>query len=149
MQEPKDKRTTAYKEWKQSKGLGDTIEKITEATGVKKVVKAIFGDDCGCNERKEKLNDKFPYKRRPQRCFTELLYRKYKAYRERRTLNLWKQLDIDTIIDCYSHVFAIQYHSKDLCRSCAGSGKILFKLSKELDIIFETYEKDMQDLKTK
>lgn len=40
---PKDKRTKAYKEWKAKydsapKGLGDTIEKITTATGIKKAV---------------------------------------------------------------------------------------------------------------
>tara|TARA_Y100000593_G_C4229422_1_gene296170 strand:+ start:457 stop:603 length:147 start_codon:yes stop_codon:yes gene_type:complete len=46
-----------------SKGLGDTIEKITEATGIKKVVEKIVGDDCGCNKRKEKLNKIFPYKK--------------------------------------------------------------------------------------
>ena len=43
-----------------SKGLGDTIEKITTATGIKKVVDTISnitGKDCGCNERKEKLNN--------------------------------------------------------------------------------------------
>ena len=36
----------------QSSGLGDTVEKITEATGIKKAVKFIAGEDCGCNERK-------------------------------------------------------------------------------------------------
>lgn len=46
---------------KKSSGLGDTIEKITEATGIKKAVKAIVGEDCGCDERKEKLNKLFPY----------------------------------------------------------------------------------------
>ncbi len=45
-----------------SKGLGDTIEKIAEATGIKKIVKKIAGDDCGCNKRKEKLNKILPYK---------------------------------------------------------------------------------------
>ena len=45
-----------------SKGLGDTIEKITEATGIKKIVTKTFGNDCGCNERKETLNKMFPYK---------------------------------------------------------------------------------------
>ena len=45
----------------QSKGLGDTIEKITESTGIKRIVKTIAGDDCGCDERKEKLNNLFPY----------------------------------------------------------------------------------------
>jgi hypothetical protein len=43
-----------------SKGLGDTIEKFTTATGVKKVVdiiSEITGKDCGCYGRKEKLNN--------------------------------------------------------------------------------------------
>ena len=44
-----------------SKGLGDTVEKITEKTGIKKLVKFIAGDDCGCEERKEKLNKLFSY----------------------------------------------------------------------------------------
>jgi NAD(P)H-nitrite reductase large subunit len=50
---------------RKSKGLGDTIEQITEATGIKKVVEAISeatGVDCGCGERKELLNKLFPYK---------------------------------------------------------------------------------------
>jgi len=49
----------------ESKGLGDTIEKITTVTGIKKVVtivtKAVGIDDCGCEKRKEKLNEIFPY----------------------------------------------------------------------------------------
>ena len=47
-----------------SKGLGDTIEKITKATGIKKVVdkaSKVTGKDCGCNKRKETLNKLFPY----------------------------------------------------------------------------------------
>ena len=48
----------------ESKGLGDTIEKITKATGIKKVVDTvnkITGNDCGCEERKDQLNKQFPY----------------------------------------------------------------------------------------
>ena len=65
-----DKRTKAYKEWKakfdkdnenKSKGLGDTVAKITKATGIKKVVKFIAGEDCGCDARKAKLNELFRY----------------------------------------------------------------------------------------
>jgi len=45
-----------------SKGLGDTIEKITKATGIKKVVEAVAGKKyCGCNKRKQNLNERFPY----------------------------------------------------------------------------------------
>lgn len=50
---------------RKSKGLGDTIEKITEATGIKKVVEAVSeatGIDCGCEGRKDLLNKLFSYK---------------------------------------------------------------------------------------
>jgi len=47
-----------------SKGLGDTIEKITKATGIKKVVDVVskvVKKDCGCGARKNTLNRLFPY----------------------------------------------------------------------------------------
>lgn len=47
-----------------SKGLGDTIEKITTATGIKKAVDAVSKvtkKPCGCGKRKDKLNKMFPY----------------------------------------------------------------------------------------
>jgi len=47
-----------------SKGLGDTIEKITKATGIKAVVDKLPGG-CGCTKRKEALNKVFPYKQKP------------------------------------------------------------------------------------
>ena len=60
---------------RRKKGLGDTIEAITEATGIKKAVEVfseITGLDCGCNERKEKLNKLFPY--RKTECLNETDY---------------------------------------------------------------------------
>ena len=42
-----------------SQGLGDTIAKLAEATGVAKVVakiEAVTGVDCGCHGRREALN---------------------------------------------------------------------------------------------
>ena len=69
-----DKRTKAYKESQKSKGLGDTIEKIAEVTGVKKATKFLFGEDCGCDERKEKLNKMFPYSKKPE-CLKQKEYK--------------------------------------------------------------------------
>jgi len=46
-----------------SKGLGDSVEKITKATGIKSFVNKLLGKDCGCKERKKKLNKFFPYKK--------------------------------------------------------------------------------------
>ena len=51
---------------KKSKGLGDSIEKVTKATGIKSLAeiasKAMGYKDCGCNKRKNWLNKQFPYK---------------------------------------------------------------------------------------
>ena len=48
-----------------SKGLGDSIEKITKATGIKTLAelaaKVTNKNDCGCGKRKKMLNDWFPY----------------------------------------------------------------------------------------
>lgn len=48
-----------------SKGLGDDIHKVTTALKIDRVAKKIANlmgkDDCGCNQRKEKLNQLFPY----------------------------------------------------------------------------------------
>lgn len=70
-----DKRTREYKQYKawaakQSKGLGDTVEKALTAVGITKSKLEDLGfEDCGCDERKERLNKLFRYKR-PE-CLTE------------------------------------------------------------------------------
>ena len=43
-----------------SKGLGDTVAKITKFTGIKSVVEAIT-EDCGCEARQKGLNGVVPY----------------------------------------------------------------------------------------
>ena len=63
-----------------SKGLGDSIEKFTTKTGIKKATNYIFdklGMDCGCEKRKERLNYLFPYSK-PE-CLTEEEYMTLKA----------------------------------------------------------------------
>jgi hypothetical protein len=51
----------------ESKGLGDTVAKITHALGLdkvaEKVAEAVGADDCGCKRRQEKLNELAPYKK--------------------------------------------------------------------------------------
>lgn len=45
---------------KKINGMGDVIEKVTTSTGIKKIVDTvskITGKDCGCNKRKEALNN--------------------------------------------------------------------------------------------
>ena len=47
-----------------SKGLGDTVEKISKTVGADKVAKVyekVTGKSCGCAARRDKLNRVFPY----------------------------------------------------------------------------------------
>lgn len=50
-----------------SQGLGDTVAKITNTFGIdklaEKVANVVGKEDCGCNKRRQKLNDIFPYKK--------------------------------------------------------------------------------------
>ena len=49
-----------------SKGVGDTVNKLTTATGIKSFAqmasRAVGLQDCGCNKRRKWLNKQFPYK---------------------------------------------------------------------------------------
>ena len=100
---------------KKSKGLGDTIEKVTKATGIKKLVEFVAGEDCGCEERKEKLNKLFSYNRNIE-CLNEAEYK---------TLKDWFSIPRDTIKpseqqelrDIYNRVFNKNSTSTG-CSSC-------------------------------
>lgn len=117
-----DKRTKEYKEWKKnfdnkSKGLGDTIEKITKATGIKKAVEFIAGSDCGCDERKDKLNLLFPANK-PE-CLTEEEYNYLsKKIGKLNTVTVDEQKEL---LKIYNRVFN-ERSSLTSCGSCFLNG---------------------------
>lgn len=47
-------------------GLGDTVARFTRATRLdklaQKIAQAVGAKDCGCTQRKQLLNEMFPYK---------------------------------------------------------------------------------------
>jgi hypothetical protein len=51
----------------EDKGLGDSIARVTHATGLdrlaEKMAAARGKQDCGCKKRQERLNQLFPYKK--------------------------------------------------------------------------------------
>jgi len=51
-----------------SRGLGDSVRKITEATGIHAAVRAVSrvtGVPCGCEERQSRWNEAIPYTEKP------------------------------------------------------------------------------------
>ena len=115
------------------KGLGDTIEAITEATGIKAVVKFIAGEDCGCDQRKETLNKLFPYNEKVN-CLNETDYSKLTKYLDasQTTLTPEEQKEIS---DIYFNAFNFRLQISS-CASC-WKGKLdeLRKIYNEYKII--------------
>ena len=113
------------------KGLGDTVEKITEATGIKKAVKWIFGEDCGCEERKEWLNKKFPYSKELTEAEFDYLDAYFKSNKEVVTKQTQKEL-----IDIYNRVFN-QKAQPSSCTPCFKN-----RIHNELLNLFNAYKVD-------
>lgn len=101
---------------RKSVGLGDTIEKITTATGIKAAVKFIAGEDCGCDERKEKLNQLFPYKK--NECLTESEYNKLtELFAEIKATNSVQPSQQVELILIHDRIFGTK-SDLSMCASC-------------------------------
>lgn len=139
-----DKRTKEYKEWVLSqniephvttdnkiKGLGDVVEAITEATGIKALVKFIAGEDCGCDERKKKLNEMFNFTKKPN-CLTEDEYSYLSAFFESNPNKVLpsQQMELNKI---YSRVFNLRAEMT----GCAGCVRDMVSKLKQVHEVYE------------
>lgn len=119
---------------KQAQGLGDTVEQITEATGIKKAVEMFSkatGIDCGCDERKEKLNKLFSYNRNIN-CLTE---KDYNLLTDLVGKNQLTPDDQKILTDIYYNVFNYRLQLSS-CGSC-WAGKV-----QELRKVYNEYKVD-------
>ena len=124
------KKTTTKKK-AAPKGLGDTVEKITEVTGIKKAVKWIFGEDCGCEDRKEWLNKKFPYSKELTEAEFDYLDAYFKSKKEVITKDTQKEL-----IGIYNRVFN-QKAQPSSCTPCFKN-----RIHSQLLNLFNLYKVD-------
>ena len=106
-----------------SKGLGDSVEKVLKATGIDKVAKKVLGDDCGCEERKQKLNKMFPY----ARPFTEDELSIYESVLPRLKSGTITGSDQAILVKLYNKVFNANKKPSG-CSSCVQ--QTLAKLAK-------------------
>jgi len=89
----------------QSEGLGDTIEKVLEVTGIAKVAKWVLGEDCGCEERKAALNKLFRY--RTPLCLTEQEHEWLKEWFGKNT-EVVKPSEQKMFFDIHSRIFQVR-----------------------------------------
>ena len=102
-----------------SKGLGDSVEKITKATGIKQATDWIFdklGKDCGCDARKEKLNKLFPYKNPLCLNEDEYIYLKGFFNQSKNAVNIFEQ---KRLLNIHNRVFKTNKKASS-CGSCVN-----------------------------
>ena len=99
-----------------AKGLGDTVEQVLEATGIAKIAKWVLGEDCGCEERKRKLNDLYPYYK--PKCLTEDEFTYLDKYYTDNKNVVQPEVQTD-VLKIYNRVF----HQKASLTSCSSCYK--------------------------
>lgn len=118
---------------RRARGLGDSVAKFTEATGIDKLVKFIAGEDCKCDERQGKLNKLFPYKK--ILCLTEQEHTYLGTFFEIKRGQL-RPSEASAIFKIYDRVTQAKQPTQTSCDSCVRT------IVKELKQIFDEYESD-------
>lgn len=120
--QPSVKRT--YKK-KSIEGIGDIVEKITEATGIKQLV----GDCVECTQRKFLLNRLFPFKR-VTKLMTEQHKQEFILFLEEcgnRVLEN-RVTDITNHVPFLNSLYAEYFGiTIDICENCSGIHKAIIK----------------------
>ncbi len=141
-----------FKKMAKSKGLGDTVEKILKASGIKKLVELTVGDDCGCKDRQEALNKFWQYKLKPQ-CFTPEQLVEYKDFILNRKVILTGKgkakgrieiEEMNYMCELYSMIFQTALYKPD-CTTCAGTAQTLVQMIYRLDTVYYNNLKDNND----
>jgi hypothetical protein len=130
--EKRKRRTKAEILAAKSEGLGDTVEKVLEATGVSKVAKWLLGEDCGCDERKAKLNALFPY-RKPE-CLLKDEHEYLTQWFTEKRYSM-KPTEQKELLRIYNRVFKVNMQPTS-CGSC------LRDVMNKLEILYNSYKEE-------
>ena len=116
----------------ESKGLGDTVEKVLEATGIAKVAKWLLGEDCKCDERKAKLNELFPYKK--MLCLEENEFTYLDEWFSKNT-DIVRPIEQIELFKIHSRVFQVR-NELTSCPSCVA------ERITDLRIVYNQYKEE-------
>ena len=115
-------------------GLGDMVDKVTTVTGIKKLVKFIAGDDCGCDERKETLNNLQYSVRREPKCLTEEEYSYLNTFFNRESKNTVRASENVKLTSIHNRVFGLKSTGVSSCSKC------VIQIVTDLTKVYETYQ---------
>jgi hypothetical protein len=115
---------------RKAQGLGDTIDQITTATGIKALVKFVAGTDCGCDQRKEALNKLFPYSK--PNCLSEADYNFLKEFFE-----VTRGSVVPTVQYRLNQIYTSTFNKNAEFTTC---GSCLLDRISELKKVFDQYD---------
>lgn len=122
-------------------GLGDKVEKILEATGIKKLVTWMnSGKDCGCDERKSLLN-MWSYKGLEPECMIKSEYEWMQEYMERHNKNKYSATDVFLLHKTHTRIFRA---SPKVCSSCNSSVISMQQMVKRLEGVMKIYQEELE-----
>jgi len=141
-----DKRTNEYKDWKKSQdlqphtpkedviieGVGDKVEKVFKAVGIDKLVKFVAGEDCGCDERKKKLNELFASHSLKAQCLSEDEYNYLDTFFKRNPSTVLPS-EQKHLGEIYQRTFNLRYETST-CGSCVRT------MVNRLEKLYKAYE---------
>ena len=146
-----DKRSKEYRELKEElntqsdanvsddvvNGLGDVLEDIAKVTGIKAIVKAVAGEDCGCDERRERLNNLLPRGRKQVRCMTDEEYVSYGEFMSTRKAGRLEANEVKYLMALYTKIYNRKW-AKVRCTQCALKGRVKEAMS-DLDRTYNNH----------
>lgn len=127
-----------------SEGLGDTIAKVTKVIGIKKAVElweAKTGKDCGCEERRVKLNKLIHYARTIN-CMTLSQYDRWSKERAEILKQVAKKGSIEmpqltAIYELHRAVYGLPLEMP--CMDCSKAYKLWLNMVEQLEAIYKSY----------
>ena len=108
---------------KEIRGLGDVINVITEVTGIKALVKAVAGEYCGCEERREKLNHLLPRGRKQVKSLTKEEHTEYGLFMDTRKQGRLEADEVKYLMSLYTKIYNRKW-AKVRCTQCALKGRV-------------------------
>jgi hypothetical protein len=142
-----DKRSKEYRELKEVfasqreiNGLGDVVEAFTKATGIKAIVDKVsdvLGVDCGCDDRRERLNNLLPRGRKQVRCMTDEEYVSYGEFMSTRKAGRLEANEVKYLMALYTKIYNRKW-AKVRCTQCALKGRVKEAMS-DLDRTYNNH----------
>jgi len=108
------------------KGLGDLVERVTKLTGLKKVADSL-PFDCGCEKRKQKLNEMFPFVKSAR--MTAEQKKIFERLQPQFAPNMSRNV-MQSLVTIYNDIFNTRH---EVC-NCGGK---MAKIVEDLAIVYE------------